>query len=557
MHPFRIVAALLLALVVVGAAAVLPDGATQAQGADTVCPALIGDAATAARQACAGLGAGQVCYGSGEVSASLAGNATFAAPGDTADLAALESLSTTADSSSAGWGVALLDVRLDLPTEAEQSAQLVLFGGAELVNAVEADAEPAPTITLQNTAGYPINLRGGAGTTFPVAGTLDDGATVLADGRSSGGDWYRILAPDGPAWVYQDLISVAEGDPETLQTRAENDLLLGYTAPLQAMTLDAMETPTVCGAGSSGLLITLAGEDQVHIQVNGVDLAFSTASLLFQPVSEAELSIAVLAGETSAARNGQAVTASAGERIQVEYASESGPVVYQAYAFSALQDAPLDLLPASLSCTAGVLPADAEATLYTGPGGDYQELTPTDPEIHYDVTGQRADDEGNLWWRVDMVGFGQGWIAQDAVRTLGVCGEIAQVAAPPVASAAGSQSSGLIPAGQSVWQTEPGLDNTSGTCTQPAVAMCAHLAAIVPNADGSFSWRGQEPQPYPMTPAGDGSFSYSGRNAIGNGNLQMSLTFTSATAWTMTATTVYDNDPGCQHTFYYTATRSW
>ena len=87
--------------------------------------------------------------------------------------------------------------------------------------------------------------------------------------------------------------------------------------------------------------------------------------------------------------------------------------------------------------------------------------------------------------------------------------------------------------------------------------MCAHLAAIVPNADGSISWRGQEPQPYTMQSVGNGTYSYNGRNALGNGNLQMTLTFTSATEWTMTATTVYDNDPGCQHTFYYTATRSW
>ncbi len=534
-------------------AALLPFKTGQAQESGAVCPALLTDSVASVNTTCADLAEGEACLGAGE-------GAPLVAPGDRASLNDLTELTTAAlDPAANSTGIAVFRSRFDLPSDSEQAVTGVLFGGAGLTNRVDPGAEPAPTITLQNIAGYPINLRSGAGTGFAVSGSLDDQLTIVADGWNAAGDWYRVLADTGPAWVYRDLITIAEGDPASLVVREDTDVLLDYGAPFQAMELaaPAEEDNPPCGAGSSGLLLHLAGEDTVHLGINDIDLAFSEAALFVQ-TDEVALQIIVLMGETSAVFNGQRVTAGAGQRIVVEYASESGPIVYQAYGYAALEGTPLDLLPLSLTCTAGVLPDETEISLMSGPGEDYQTVTAADPELHYTVTGQTTDESDALWWRLDMVGFGQAWAPQASLHTRGLCGEIEQVSAPPpMSTAGGGQSSGLVPAGQSVWQTEPGLDNTSGTCTQPPVAMCAHLAAIVTNADGTLTWRGQEPMPYTMQPAGANTYAYNGRNALNNGNLQMSLTFSDPTAWTMVATTVYDTDPGCQHTFYYTATRNW
>jgi hypothetical protein len=526
-----------------------------AQDAGAVCPVLVNEIPAAVAEACSSIAAGQACYGAGQVSA--AGEASLAAVGETADLAALSSLSTAADAPAESWGVAVLNALLDLPAEAASGVSLILYGDATLDNTVEGTAEAAPTITLQNNAGYPVNLRSGAGTTFTVAGTLEDGIPVTADGRNGNGDWYRILTDSGPAWVYQDLVTIVDGEPDSLNTLADDNVLLGYTQPWQAVTLTT-SSDALCGAGADGLLIHLTGEDTVHMQINGVDLAFSTVTLLVQTPSDAEIQFLVLEGDVNAAFNAVTESATTGERIAIEYASDTGPSVHQAYSYAMLNGAPLDLLPTEMACMTGLLPDDGTVTLSTAPGEDGAELTELDADLHYPVTGQHTTDDGVDWWQLDIVGLGHGWVPQSDVTTLGQCGAVETVAAPVMSSplTAGA-ASGFVPAGQSIWMTDPGLDNTSGTCNGPAVALCAHLAAITPNPDGTLTWRGQEPVPYTLSPAGENTYVYNGRNALGNGNIQLNLTFTSEGSWSMTSTTIYDNDPACQHTFYYTASRSW
>ncbi|MCS6835730.1 MAG: hypothetical protein NZ750_06915 [Anaerolineae bacterium] len=106
-----------------------------------------------------------------------------------------------------------------------------------------------------------------------------------------------------------------------------------------------------------------------------------------------------------------------------------------------------------------------------------------------------------------------------------------------------------------IYQADSGPDVLSGTCNTPPIEACSHPAAITPNADGTISWRGQEPVPYRMQPVGPNTFVYRGRNVLNNARLSLELTLTSESTWSMTMTTVYDNDPLCNHTYYYTAVR--
>ena len=60
-----------------------------------------------------------------------------------------------------------------------------------------------------------INVRTGPGSiAYPIAGTLLQGQTAPALGRSPGGDWIQIQfdsAPNGKGWVYSPLVAVSPG----------------------------------------------------------------------------------------------------------------------------------------------------------------------------------------------------------------------------------------------------------------------------------------------------------------------------------------------------------
>ncbi|MBN1967654.1 MAG: SH3 domain-containing protein [Anaerolineae bacterium] len=556
---------LLLALVIL-LPVVISGAPITAQDAGGVCPALAETVTTIAADACGDLVPGEVCYGFADAAVALReGEATFIMPGNTVNLAAVQSLTTGgADPAGQQWGVAVLKTRADLPEASDQSITMILFGDAELTSVVDPNTGDVPTITLQNVAGYPINLRSGAGTNYAVVAALDNNAQVIADGRnadatSGAGVWYRVLSDAGPAWVFGSLVTVADGDPATLVERAIDDVLLAYSAPMQAFTLTTAPDAGACGAGSSGLFIQADGEATAHMQVNGIDISFASATLLVQAPTEAMTQLIVLSGSVGVSYNGIGASAGEGARVEVEYANEAGPFVHQSYRFLEVDGALLDLLPAPAACTTGVLAAEDDVTLYYGPGEAYGTLAPMDPELHYTVTGQYVDEDGVLWWRLDIRGYAQGWVMQDAVQTVGTCAEVAEVGAPSLVSnpGGGGAASGLVPAGQSVWQANPGLDQMSGTCNGPALAFCAHLVAIEPYPDGSLSWRGQEMIPYTMQAAGNNTYVYNGRNQINNGTLSLTLTFTSESTWSMTYIATLDSDPACQHTFYYTATRSW
>jgi hypothetical protein len=60
-----------------------------------------------------------------------------------------------------------------------------------------------------------INVRMGPGSiAYPVVGTLLQGQTAPALGKSPGGDWIQIQldsAPNGKGWVYSPLVAVSPG----------------------------------------------------------------------------------------------------------------------------------------------------------------------------------------------------------------------------------------------------------------------------------------------------------------------------------------------------------
>ncbi len=526
---------------------------TFAQNANT-CAVPLDQVIATAGEACSGLDANIVCYGGEAVSVAL--NDNNEAAWEIGDRFNLQNVATiyvsTADLEST-WGIAMLTIQANLP---DNAMNMVLFGEAEINNLVEVREGPLPTVTVQNIAGYGINLREGPGTNFPTAGTMNGNDVFTGDGQNATGEWFRVQTDDGIAWVHHSLISI-DGNTEELAV-----LDSPYTEPMQAFTLTTTNSE-LCGVATSGLLIQLTGENKAQIQVNGVALEFETAALLLQAVPNEDLQIHVLEGDVEVTAQNSTVAASTDQSVRVELGGDetlspvSSPLVSDHYSFAAVGGAPVELLDtADLVCVAG-LPYNTPAiSVYTGPGEDYGISFNMDTETHYSVTGFAPDDNEQNWWQLNT-GRGQSWVPETGVHTAGLCGNIAQVEPPTLISTSTTDSGNLVPAGQSVWQANSGDDMMTGECSGPPLRLCAHLAAIITNPDGTIQWRGQEPTPYTLSPTGLNNYRYSGRSVLNNANVTLELTMTGTNTWSLVFSRVFDNDPGCTHTFYYTATREW
>lgn len=517
------------------------------------CAAMLESVINTVDEVCGGLGSGQACYGSGSVTAT--GDAVdFSENGDLIALEDIEGLKTVADADSEIWGVVVFQV-----AGANEDAPITfaLFGDAEVQNAVTEVAGPAVTLEVRNGAGYNVNLREGPSTDYAVAGTFSWNATGIVDGRSADGEWLRLQQDSGSAWVFKNLV-VVTGDPNTLPIVSSP-----YTQPMQALTLSTAVDESTCGIGSVGLLVQYEGETAAQIGINGADLTLATTTLLVQAEANNALTIHVLAGSVIAKAEGKTAEGKDGARIVVPLGGDDGltvagePTVDGVYPFALTEGIPLGLVTdTELACI--VAPSEDTLAALRLPDANAGVVTELNTQGHYLVLGwATSSDDDSKWWQI-QTGNSTSWVPQDAVQTAGTCGLIDEVTLSTVAapsnnvSPVGGTGSGLVPAGQTIWMASTGPDNMSGTCNYPPLVMCDHLVAISASGD-TLSWRGQEPTAYTLYRAGENAFSYSGRNKLNNASMNMYLTFTSVSNWTMTMTQVFDNDPACTHTFYYTA----
>lgn len=379
----------------------------------------------------------------------------------------------------------------------------MLFGAVDVVNLSTGAAEELPTVTVTGTASPNLNLRAGPGTDYPVLDALPLSVEAVADGQNEAGDWLRLRRGELTVWGFAEYLDPGEDDLSVLETLEAGDVSRPdlFGAPMLAIELITMPADSVCG--EAGLLVQNPNADETgYVEINGVRIALDEGTLLVQgEETEAGMvtTVTVLAGKARVAvpdlPPAEVFTA---EQAVVE--PDAAPEVTGAEDIDAVVEAlPTGLLPVALDEQPVVEPppppvVSAPADSTTGTGD-----TDTDQQ--------------------------------------------------PAASFAPTQSS--------VWQSFPGQDNMSGTCTGPATVFCNHPVAITPNGDGTITWRGQEPTGYVLTPTGPNTFYFSGRRHQGDGNITLALTFTSQTTWSMTMTIVYDNDPNCTHTFYYTAQFQW
>lgn len=544
-----------------------------AQGGDQ-CEQVASEALAAAREACAGLERGEVCFGHAGVSATSSGENMLAASGDRVAIADIDMVQTSvAQIESSEWGVAMAQFPAGLP-ESDAGVTAVLFGAAQMTRPAQV-ASDRPTLAISNGGGAPVNLRNGAGITYDLVGQLAAGEEAVADGRNEQADWLRIQYSGGIAWVFTPLIGW-EGDyaaVNALEVLLPNDVTPAFEAgePFQAFTLSTGEAG--CPEAPSGLLLQYTGDDVASVVINETTVEFKNATLLVSAVANDSLDVKVMAGVVTVTARGIPQEAAIGEGVRVNLGGEDGlmpiaaPVAIATFAFPEMAYAPLDLLPGNIACIVGVPDRNADVALRVGPGAQRGEIGSMNVNASYAVIGWAEDPDGAPWWELDT-GDQSSWAAQADVRAVGRCADVAQVEAPPLVIAAPPASAGdsgaapaagpdLAPTSNTVWQMVPGSDNMSGECSgAPAINFCDHLAAIGP-AGGGISWRGMEPSPYVLTQVQPNLYSYSGPNALGTGTVTMSLTFTSDSTLSMTMSLVLNSEPNCQHVYFYTGTKNW
>lgn len=534
------------------------------------CEQLVEHAVSAALEACGDVARGEICAGYNDVSLISVGDGSTLLL-DQSAVAMLSDTNTVAtgmaDLDMNQWGIAVLG----LPVSTE-GVTAVLFGDAQMSRPQIATAN-RPTLTVFNRGSAEVNLRNGAGIAYDLVGQLAAQEEATADGRNEQGDWLRIRFSGGIGWVFTPLIGW-DGDQsviDALEVLPPNDVTPVFEAgePFQSFTLVTGDAG--CSAAPSGLLLQYTGTEPANVRINEVTLEFANATVLVTAVAGEALEAKVLVGESAVTARGVTQRAVIGSGVRVSLGGEDGlipltaPVSLPTYAFSDIAYAPLGILPEQVSCAVG-LPQNADVWLRVGPGTQRAAIGAMNANVSYPVTGWANAPDGAAWWELDT-DQQSSWVARADVLTVGRCDDVAQIDAPsaispagPVTGDSGSGSTGgmsYAPTGNSVWQMIPGSDNMSGECSgAPAINFCDHLAAITPSGNG-ISWKGMEPSPYMMSQIQPNVYSYSGPNAAGTGTVNMTLNFTSETTLSMTMSLVLNNEPGCQHVYYYSGTRNW
>ncbi len=264
------------------------DQITTAQDDTAACDTLIESALQEVANTCINIGRNEICYGFDPVSAVLRDDTLFFdAPGDIVPVTAIESIITRpSDPDTGEWGIALMDVQADLPTD--DSIRIVLFGGVDLAPAVEAPTD-LPTCTFVNTSGNNLNMRAVPDLDGSIVDILDNGDDLEIYGQS--GDWLR----SSRGWVFAPIGTLDCGSVTLTEITDTAD---AYTAPMQAFTLQVDEAAR-CQAAPSGLMIQSPEGQTANLMVNSVELRVGSTALVTMTDDNGWLVVNNYAGDVS------------------------------------------------------------------------------------------------------------------------------------------------------------------------------------------------------------------------------------------------------------------
>jgi len=290
----------------------------------------------------------------------------------------------------------------------DESAQLIRLSGASegtitltlvetRLTAYEQGEIVGAGIEIGNSAGYNVNLRSGAGSSFEVVGIFRFDERLITDGQSADGAWLRVLLDDGTiAWVSKSLVS---NDP----TLATLPIVEGDASGTMGHVLTFERADSPCAEGQAGVFITTESDTTQRLTVNDLPVTLTDAAL-FMSLDESGVTFYALAGSG---------TVGIGENQQT---LESGDVITWV-------DEPLipdPMLPLPALDIIEALAIEPEICLVAAMDANTDPGAPLDIGMSYIVDALRTSDSG-LSFRLSTSAVDENWVIADRVRTLGAC----------------------------------------------------------------------------------------------------------------------------------------
>lgn len=264
--------------------------------AQGTCPDIVEQALSAVDNNCSDLGRNEACYGYDLVGASFlvpVADDFFIAPRDTTSILELETLSTTAlDESAATWGVAVMNLQANVPnTLPGQNVTFLLFGDAEIENAVNPEDAFSPVDGLSVFVKTGANIRSGPGLNFNVIGGASVGGEFIADGRSTDNQWLRVVYRNRPAWINRTVLE------ENSEVESLPVLTPELRTAMQAFYLrTGIGRPACEEAPGDSLMVQGPEGVEIELSINGADIRIGS-TVAFRNIAENVLEGIVLDGK--------------------------------------------------------------------------------------------------------------------------------------------------------------------------------------------------------------------------------------------------------------------
>ena len=275
-----------------------------------------------AKQNCLELGRNEACYGHDFLTAEPRLEAEafiFKSVGDIEDLAKIQSLRLGGMDVTAGtWGIALMQLRANLPASHPENVTLVAFGDVMLENAVL----PPTQAEIQVQAQQNVNVRQRPVMSAGVIGTLKPEQTVTVVDRLADSSWLRVILPgtEQTGWVLSDLISAPSDLSHLNVTNSDAPYI---QEPMQAFYFSSGST-AISPLPDSGLLIqTPEGVGEVQLLINEINVQLG--STVFFQMHPGQMTIATLEGHADVRADGIEQTAYAGTQVTIPLTADLKP----------------------------------------------------------------------------------------------------------------------------------------------------------------------------------------------------------------------------------------
>jgi hypothetical protein len=360
-----------------------------------VCTELVKTALEATDDVCVNTGRNSACYGHVQLEAEPQvgfESFKFDEVGDTVGVAHLNTLRLSPMDLQAGtWGVALLRLQADIPDDKPQNVNLLLFGDVVVENLAP---DPVLMDVIMNSSGN-VNIRRKPESSAFVMGTLMEGQTVTARGRSEDNEWIYVALPetdDQRGWVLRSLVD-SEANLDDLNIVQPN---LTQYGPMQAFYLKTGSNSSTCAeAPSDGLLVqTPEGIAEVRLWINEVKIRLgSTAFIQSSPGNQMTINTLEGAAHVEALGVEQVAVAGTGVTIQLDQNSNASapPSAPKQYTADAIHNVPVENLDRPLTQVEGS--ATDEPILFTDEPSTVIPATPTPKPTNTAIVTQEPSAE--------------------------------------------------------------------------------------------------------------------------------------------------------------------